>query len=182
MNLHDFFRSFMGFPPRSEPSFGDPSQPENGGFGRDDNPYEGSMFGDPWDMFRHLDSVFRNFGLTEFPPFPHGNDVPAIEGPGPSEPGHLRDHMLKVPDYREPFLNAPDMIWTSMWLGVVWTACWPQFHLRHLSSLSRPLLGEAVVHCAPSLRTMGKFKNAQLSGMHKAMRKLQSAGAWVTGP
>lgn len=99
----------MGFPPRREPSFGEPTHPDDGGFGRDDNPYEGSMFGDPWDMFRHLDSVFRNFGLTEFPPFPHGSDVPAIEGPGPSEPGHLRDHMLKVPDYREPFLNAPDM-------------------------------------------------------------------------
>ncbi|KAH6939288.1 hypothetical protein HPB50_016769 [Hyalomma asiaticum] len=109
MNLHDFFRSFMGFPPRREPSFGDPPRPDNGGFGRDDNPYEGSMFGDPWDMFRHLDSVFRNFGLTEFPPFPHGTDVPAIEGPRSDEPGHLRDHMLKVPDYREPFLNAPDM-------------------------------------------------------------------------
>lgn len=109
MNLHDFFRSFMGFPSRREPSFGDPPRPDNGGFGRDDNPYEGSMFGDPWDMFRHLDSVFRNFGLTEFPPFPHGTDVPAIEGPRSDEPGHLRDHMLKVPDYREPFLNAPDM-------------------------------------------------------------------------
>lgn len=109
MNLHDFFRSFMGFPSRREPSFGDPRHPDTGGFGRDDDPYEGSMFGDPWDMFRHLDSVFRNFGLTDFPPFPHGSDVPAIEGPGPSEPGHLRDHMLKVPDYHEPFLNAPDM-------------------------------------------------------------------------
>lgn len=109
MNLHDFFRSFMGFPPRREPSSGDPPYADNGGFGRDDNPYEGSMFGDPWDMFRHLDSVFRNFGLTEFPPFPHGTDAPAVEGQDPGETGHLRDHMLKVPDYREPFLRAPDM-------------------------------------------------------------------------
>lgn len=109
MNLHEFFRSFMGFPSRRDPRLGEPPYRDDDVFGGDDNPYEGSIFGDPWDMFRHLDSVFRSFGLSEFPPFSHGADVPAIEGPDRNEPGHLRDHMLKVPDYSEPFQRSPEM-------------------------------------------------------------------------
>lgn len=109
MNLHEFFRSFVGFLSRRDSRFGEPQYRDDGAFGSDDNPYEDSMFGDPWDMFRHLDSVIRSFGLTEFPPFSHGADVPAIEGPDGNEPGHLRDHMLKVPDYSEPFQRSPEM-------------------------------------------------------------------------
>lgn len=82
---------------------------DNGGFGRDENPYEGSMFSAPWDMFQHLDGIFRSFGLAELPPFLHGPDMPALEGPS-EQPGHLRDHMLKVPDYQEPFRRSPDMV------------------------------------------------------------------------
>lgn len=97
MNLHELFRSFMGFPstPRSDvPPTGHVD--ENG----DWNPYDGS-FADPRGMMKHLDEVFRNFGLTEFPPLPHVPHGPALEGP--EEPLDLRDRMLKVPDYTEPF-------------------------------------------------------------------------------
>lgn len=118
MNLHELFRSFMGIPPPRDPSFGDPVYEDNGGFGRNVDPYEGSMFSAPWDMFRHLDGIFRSFGLTELPPFLHGPDMPALEGP--NEPGHLRDHMLKVPDYREPFRRSQDM-WPNLSPGHIQT-------------------------------------------------------------
>lgn len=102
MNLHELFRSFMGFPHRRDPGFGEPTYRDDSGGAFGGDPYDGSFFAEPWEMLRQFEDVFRNFGLAEFPPIPHGPDMGSIEG-GPCPPGDLRDRMLKVPDYTEPF-------------------------------------------------------------------------------
>ncbi|CAN7940422.1 unnamed protein product [Ixodes hexagonus] len=110
MNLHELFRSFMGFPNRRDPGLGEPTYRDDSGgaFGDDANPYDGSFFAEPWEMLRQFEDVFRNLGLAEFPPFPHGPDAGSIEG-GPhwGPQGDLRDRMLKVPDYTQPFWGNP---------------------------------------------------------------------------
>uniref|UniRef100_V5H0D1 Putative hcls1 associated protein x-1 n=1 Tax=Ixodes ricinus TaxID=34613 RepID=V5H0D1_IXORI len=100
MNLHELFRSFMGFPNRRDPGLGEPTYRDDSGsgFGGDGSPYDGSFFAEPWEMLRHFEDVFRHFGLAEFP---HGAELD--EG---SRREDLRDRMLKVPDYTEPFWGS----------------------------------------------------------------------------
>lgn len=65
--MPSFCDSFtLGYSPSrlGEPTYRDDS---GSGFGGDGSPYDGSFFAEPWEMLRHFEDVFRNFGLAEFP-------------------------------------------------------------------------------------------------------------------